>query len=161
MRPLNWRVLAAAFLVSGAMGAGGAFLALRGGEAPTRLPWTTLFVGIALGGAVLAAAWPIRQLKRGKRARIDPARAVKTAMLAQACAYAGALIGGMYGGFGAVLLRDWSHEPRREAAIAGGLAALGGLIMVAAGAVAEWWCRITGSSDDEAPHESREPGVAH
>ena len=63
-------------------------------------------------------------------------------MLAQASAYAGALLGGMYGGYGLVLLRDWSHAPRREAAIAAGLAALGGLVMLVAGVVAEWWCRI-------------------
>lgn len=161
MRPLKWRVLASAVLIAAALGAGGSFLALRGGAAPVRLPWSTLVVGIALGGVALAMAWPIRQLKRGKRGRIDPARAVRAAMLAQASAYAGALLGGMYGGFALVLLRDWSHPPRRDAAIAAGLAALGGLIMLAAGIVAEWWCRIKDGDGDEATHERREPGVAH
>ncbi len=161
MRPLKWRVLAAALLISAAIGAGGSFLALRGGAAPVHLPWTTLVVGIALGGVVLVMAWPIRQLKRGKHGRIDATRAVRTAMLAQASAYAGALLGGIYGGFGLVLLRDWSHTPRKEAAIAAGLAALGGLIMLAAGVVAEWWCRITDGTDEEPAHERREPGVAH
>jgi predicted NAD/FAD-binding protein len=106
-------------------------------------------------------AWPIRQLKRGKRGRIDPTRAVRTAMLSQASAYAGALLGGMYGGFALVLLRDWSHAPRREAAIAAGLAALGGLIMLVAGVVAVWWCRIPDGGEDETAHEARSPGVAH
>ena len=78
-------------------------------------------------------------------------------MLAQASAYAGAVLAGIYGGFGLVLLRDWSHEPRREAAIAAGLAALGGLIMLASGAVAEWWCRITDPGNDDKAHEGREP----
>ena len=161
MRPLKWRVLAATLLIAAAVGAGGSFLALRGGAAPVRLPWTTLVVGIALGGVALLMAWPIRQLQRGKRGRIDSTRAVRTAMLAQASAYAGALLGGMYGGFALVLLRDWSHTPRRDAAIAAGLAALGGLIMLVAGLIAEWWCRITDSGDEEQVHERREPGVAH
>jgi uncharacterized membrane protein YfcA len=161
VKPLNWRVLAGALLVAAAVGAAGSFLALRGGTAPLRLPWSTLVIGIALGGLALVMAWPIRQLKRGKRRRVDSTRAVRTAMLAQASAYAGALLGGMYGGYGLVLLRDWSHEPRREAAIAAGMAALGGLIMLAAGVVAESWCRITDGGDDEPTHESRSPGVAH
>ncbi|NYI40471.1 DUF3180 family protein [Demequina lutea] len=161
MRPLKWRVLAWALVAAGAVGAGGSFLALRGGAAPVKLPWSTLVIGIALGAVALFMAWPIRQLKRGKRRRIDSTRAVRTAMLAQASAYAGALLGGLYGGFGLVLLRDWSHEPRREAAIAAGVAALGGLIMLAAGVIAEWWCRITDPGDDESAHEVRAPGVAH
>lgn len=154
-------MLAAALLIATVVGAGGSFLALRGGAAPVRVPWTTLIVGIALGGVALVMAWPIRQLKRGKRGRIDATRAVRTAMLAQASAYAGALLSGMYGGFALVLLRDWSHAPRREAAIAAGLAALGGLIMLTAGVVAEWWCRITDGTNEETTHEGREPGVAH
>lgn len=161
MRPLKWRVLAAAMLVAGLLGAGGSILALRGGAAPAHVPWTTLLVGVVMGAVALGMAWPVRQMKLGKRKAIDPTRAVRTAMLAQASAYAGALLAGMYGGFALVLLRDWSHEPRRDAAIAAGLAALGGLVMVAAGVVAEWWCRITPGNDDDGPHETREPGVAH
>jgi len=161
VRPLNWRVLAGALLIAAVVGAAGSFLALRGGAAPIHLPWSTLVVGIGLGGLALVMAWPIRQLKKGKRRRIDSARAVRTAMLAQASAYAGALLAGMYGGYGLVLLRDWSHEPRREAAIAAGMAALGGLIMLASGVVAEWWCRITDGGDEEPTHDGRSPGVAH
>jgi len=161
VRPLNRRTLAGALLIATAIGAAGTFFALRGGAAPVHLPWTTLLVGISLGAAALGMAWPVHQVKLGKRKAIDPVRAVRAAMLAQASAYAGALLGGMYGGFALVLLRDWSHEPRRDAAIAAGLAALGGLVMLVAGVVAEWWCRITPSDDDPTPHESREPGVAH
>jgi len=161
VRPLKWRVLTSALLIATLLGAGGSFLALRGGAIPVRLPWTTLLVGISLAAVALGMAWPVRQVKRGKRKTIDSMRAVRAAMLAQASAYAGALLGGFYGGFALVLLRDWSHEPRREAAIAAGLAALGGIVMLVAGVIAEWWCRITPGSADEVPHESREPGVAH
>lgn len=157
MRPLKWRVLAITLVIATAAGAGVSLLALRGGSAPVHVPKTTLLVGIAVGAAVLVMAWPIRQLKRGKRGRIDATRAVRTAMLAQASAYAGAVLGGMYGGFALVLLRDWSHEPRKDAAIAAGVAALGGLIMLGAGVVAEWWCRITQSGPGDKAHEGREP----
>lgn len=160
MRPLKWRVLAAALLIAATLGGGGSYLALRGGETPTRVPWTTLLVGISLGAVALGMAWQVRQVQVGKRKRIDSVRALRTAMLAQASAYAGALLGGMYGAYALVLLRDWSHEPRRDAAIAAGLAALGGIIMLVAGVIAEWWCRIKPGADDS-PHEVPEPGVAH
>lgn len=157
MRPLKWRVLAVTLVVAAAVGAGTSFLAIRAGSAPVHLPKTTLVVGIALGALALFMAWPIRQLKRGKRGRIDPTRAVRAAMLAQASAYTGALLGGLYGGYGLVLVRDWSHAPRREAAIAAGLAALGGIVMLVSGVVAEWWCRITSRGNDDKGNEGLEP----
>ncbi len=160
MRPLKWRSLATALAISAAVGGGGSLLALRDGATPVHLPWTTLLVGLALSTVVLAMAWKVRQFKLGKIARIDPASAVRTAMLSQASAYAGALLSGMYGGYALVLTRDWSHEPRREAAIAAGLAALGGLVMLLAGVVGEWWCRIK-PGDDDSRGEVTEPGVAH
>lgn len=159
MRPLRWKVLAAATLISAVLGWGGSTLALRGGATPILVPWTTLIVGIVLGGVVLAAGWTVRQVRLGRR-RMDPTRAVRTAVLGQACAYAGAVLAGSYGGYAASLLPDWSHAPRREAAIAAGLAALGGLVMLVAGVVAEYWCRI-GPDDDDDGSDSTEVGVAH
>nr|WP_255633354.1 DUF3180 domain-containing protein [Demequina sp. TTPB684] len=156
---MRWKVLASATLISALFGWGGSMLALRGGATPILVPWTTLIVGIVLGGVVLAAGWTVRQVKLGRR-RMDPTRAVRTAVLGQACAYAGALLAGSYGGYAASLLPDWSHTPRREAAIAAGLAALGGLVMLVAGVIAEYWCRI-GPDDDDDGSDSAEAGVAH
>lgn len=160
MRPLRWRVLAGVGLAAGALTYAAATLALRGGASPFKVAWTTLPVGLVLAGAVLALAWTVRQVKTGARKRIDPLRAVRTALLAQACAYSGVLLAGVYGAYGLVLVGDWSHVPRREAAIAAGLAAIGGLVMAAAGIVGEWWCRI-GPDDEPEATKGVEPGVAH
>lgn len=160
MKPLTWKVLAAAIAISAIVGWGGSTLALRGGASPVLVPWTTLIVGIVLGAVVLAAGWAVRQVRLGRR-RMDPTRAVRTAVLGQACAYAGALLAGCYGGYALTLLPDWSHTPRREAAIAAGLAALGGAVMLAAGVIAERWCRIGPDDDDDKGNDAVEAGVAH
>ncbi|PKQ14994.1 MAG: DUF3180 domain-containing protein [Actinobacteria bacterium HGW-Actinobacteria-8] len=160
MKPLTWRVLAAVIVVSAIAGWGGGTLALRGGASPVLVPWTTLVVGIVLGGVVLAAGWAVRQVRLGRR-RMDPTRAVRTAVLGQASAYAGALLAGIYGGYALTLMPDWSHTPRREAAIAAGLAALGGVVMLVAGVIAERWCRIGPDDDDDKGADAAEAGVAH
>ncbi|MBC7297845.1 MAG: DUF3180 domain-containing protein [Demequina sp.] len=160
MRPLRWKVLAAAVAVSAMVGWGGSALALRGGASPMLVPWTTLIVGVVLGGVVLAAGWAVRQVRLGRR-RMDPTRAVRTAVLGQASAYAGALLAGVYGGYALTLLPYWAHAPRREAAIAAGLAALGGAVMLVAGVIAERWCRIGPDDDDDEGNDVAEAGVAH
>lgn len=144
-------------MVTGASSA----LSLDRGASPARIPWTTVLVCVAASVAVLFAAWTVRQYKLGKRKHMDPLRAVRTAMLAQACAYAGALLGGSYGAYALVLARDWSQEPRKELAVATGVAALGGVVMVVAGGVAEWWCRIGPMDDDDKQAERPDLGVAH
>lgn len=135
-------------------------VALRAGASPVLVPWTTLLVGIVLGGVVIAAGWAVRQVRLGRR-RMDPTRAVRTAVLGQASAYAGALLAGCYGGYALTLIPYWSHAPRREAAIAAGLAALGGVVMLAAGIIAERWCRIGPDDDDDEGNDAAEAGMAH
>lgn len=161
MRPLQWKYLVAAVAIAAAGTGLLSAMAIDRGAAPARVPLTTVPVAVGLGLLVLWAAWVVRQFKLGKRKRLDPVRAVRTAILAQACAYAGGLLAGTYGGYALVLARDWGHEPRRELAIAAGLAALSGLFMLAAGVIAEWWCRITQDGDDEPSPQEPEPGMAH
>jgi len=160
VRPLRLKVLASAVALSAIVGWGGSAIALRGGQSPLMVPWTTLLVGIVLGGVVLVAGWGVRQVRMGRR-RMDPTRAVRTAVLGQACAYAGALLAGSYGGYALSLLPYWPHLPRREAAIAAGLAALGGAVMLVAGVIAERWCRIDQDGDDDDRNGGTEAGVAH
>lgn len=160
MRPLRWKVLAAAIAIPMMMVWGVSSVALRGGASPVLVPWTTLLVGFVLGGVVIAAGWAVRQVRMGRR-RMDPTRAVRTAVLGQASAYAGALLAGCYGGYALTLIPYWSHAPRREAAIAAGLAALGGVVMLAAGIIAERWCRIGPDDDDDKGNHAAEAGMAH
>lgn len=160
MRPLRWRTLVIIVAVSFGLAALATWSSLRGGGTPVEVPWTTLPVALAASAVVLGMAWSVRQYKKGKRRRLDPQRAVRTVLLAQASAYAGALLAGVYGGYGLMLVPDWSHLPRRDIAIAAGLSALGGLFMLAAGAMGEWWCRIGPDDQDDGP-EGPAAGVAH
>lgn len=158
MRPLNWRTLAATGVAGALLAWLGAFASMESGATPVRVPWTTLLVGVLLGGATLWAGWTVRQYKAGKRPGLEGVRAARIAVATQACAYAGVLLLGAYGAYALVLARDWGHLPRREAAIAAGLAALGGLVMGVAGVIAERWCRIGPDDDDD---DDPEPTVAH
>lgn len=160
VRPLRWRTLVITVAVSFGLSLAFTWSWLRGGATPVDVPWTTLPVALAASAVVLYLGWAIRQYKRGKRGPVDPQRAVRTVLLAQASAYAGALLSGVYGGYAFSLVPDWAHEPRREIAIAAGLCAVGGIAMLIAGAVAEWWCRIGPLDDDDAP-EGPAAGVAH
>ncbi len=153
-------MLAATTAITAGLGWGVSTLARSSGASPIDVPWTTLVVGVVLGAVVLWAGWTVRLVRVGRR-RMDPTRAVRTAVLGQACAYAGALLAGFYAGYAAALLPDWSHTPRREAALAAALAALGGLVMLVAGVVAERWCRIGPDDEDDEGSDSAEAGMAH
>ena len=160
MRPLRWRTLVIMVALSFGLTLAFTWAWLRRGATPVDVPWTTLPVALAASAVVLYLGWSIRQYKKGKRGPIEPQRAVRTVLLAQASAYAGALLAGVYGGYGLSLVPDWAHAPRREITIAAGLCAVGGLAMLFTGAIAEWWCRI-GPSDDDDPPEAPAAGVAH
>lgn len=161
MRPLRWRVLVAVGTATFAVAAFVAWSGFRTGATPVRVPPTTLIVALLISVGVLYMGWAVRQLKRGKRRDVSPQRALRTAQLAQACAYAGAMLAGAYGGYVMPLLPDWGHAPRREAAIAAGVVALGGLVMTAAGVIAEHWCRVDPMDDDADGPGSVAGPVAH
>lgn len=160
MRPLRWRTLVVWVALSGGITTVVVWSWLRGGATPIEVPWTSLPVAVAASAIVLYLGWSVRQYKKGKRGPIPPQRAVRTVLLAQASAYSGALLAGVYGGYALSLIPDWAHEPRREIAIAAGLCAIGGLVMLVSGAVSEWWCRI-GPDDEDGGPEGPAAGVAH
>ncbi|MGC4174413.1 DUF3180 family protein [Demequina sp.] len=128
-------------------------MALGDGYTPALIPWT--LPAICVVGAVLALvfAWPVRQYQQGKRPGLDGLRAARAAVFAQASAYAGVLLAGGLLGYAAGLAEYWSHEPRREVAISALIAALGALALMAAGLLAEHWCR-TKPPEDPKPSPS-------
>src|SRR5690606_6134292 len=95
VRPLRWRTLVITVAVSFGLSLAFTWSWLRGGATPVDVPWTTLPVALAASVVVLYLGWAIRQYKRGKRGPVDPQRAVRTVLLAQASAYAGALLSGV------------------------------------------------------------------
>jgi len=160
MRPLRWRTLLVVAVASGIVFGVASWSMLRSGATPVDVPWTTLPVAVAASAAVLVMAWPVRQYTQGKRGPVAPHRAVRAVLVAQASAYAGALLLGVYGGYMISLLPDWGHEPRRQIALAAALCALGGAFMLTAGVIGEGWCRV-GSDDDDPGQGGRTAPVAH
>ena len=116
-------------------------MALNGGYTPSPVPWTVPIISVLGGVLALIFAWPVRQYQQGKRPGLDGLRAARAAVFAQACAYAGVLLAGGFGGYAIGVAAEWAHEPRREVAISALIAVLGGVLLLAGGLVAEHWCR--------------------
>lgn len=149
-------------LVFGAAGLAGWLItrvALSRGATPLAVPWTVELVCLAAAGAALVMAWAVRQYKRGKKPELSGLRAARTVVFAQASAYAGAAVAGVYGGYAIAMLDSWEHAPRRDTAISALFAALSGVILLIAGFVAEHWCK-TDQSDDDDDSSGREAASA-
>lgn len=113
------------------------------------VPWSVPLVCMVAGALALGSAWAVRQYVAGKRPSLDPLRAARTVVYAQACAYAGSVLGGSYGGYALAVAVEWGHAPRRAVALSALLAMAVGLLLVAAGWVAERWCRTDGTDGDD------------
>jgi hypothetical protein len=142
MHHLTWGSVLAVFGVSGVVTWGLGMLADNGGVTPLSIPLSAPLACVVVGAITLWLAFAVRQYLSGKRPSLDPLRAARTVVLAQASAYTGAMLAGAFLGYGLAIAADWSHEPRREAAIAAGVAALGALVLLACGWIAERWCRV-------------------
>jgi hypothetical protein len=142
MHHLTWGSVVAVFGISGVLAWALASLADNVGVTPLHVPLTAPLACLVVGIITLWLAFAVRQYLAGKRPSLDPLRAARTVILAQASAYTGAMLAGGFLGYGIAIAAQWSHEPRREAAIAAGIAALGAGVLLACGWLAERWCRI-------------------
>jgi hypothetical protein len=148
-----------------------AYLALRfwtaKGEALPPSSWGALIVLVFMACGVFFAGLPVRRFLRGQAHKpLNPIRAMRTVVLAQASALTGALVTGWYLAQILVLLPDFDVPSRR--ALVWRLAALaaGGVLMVVAGLVVQAMCRVDGDHRDQGPgHEpderEEEPGGSH
>lgn len=132
-----------------------------GGYVPP-VPWMVDAALLVLAAAVLWAGWTVRQYVAGDRPSLTGLRAGRTLVLSKAASVAGALLAGWYGAQVLVVLGQLHVEARADKAVAAGVATLCAIGLVGAGLVAEHWCRIPPSDDDEeradAPED--EPGEA-
>ncbi|MGX5682246.1 DUF3180 domain-containing protein [Schumannella luteola] len=118
------------------------------------IPPLTLAVALALiGGIVVLMALPVRRVsRRVEGARVDPFYATRVVMLAKASSLGGALLGGAGLGIVAYLLSR-SVIPGVGSVAMALACAVGAIILLVGGLVAEHMCTIP--PDDDDPREGR------
>ncbi len=150
MEHLTWQRLTIIAVVALALAWLVSRLALNSGYTPTAIPWTMPIICVMGGVLALVFAWPVRQYQEGKNPGLDALRAARTAVFAQACAYAGVLMAGGFLGYALGLADLWSHGPRRDVAISALIAAAGAVLLFVGGLIAEHWCRTKPPEDPTA-----------
>ena len=117
---------------------------------PPAVPWLVVAVEVVIAAIVLAMGWSVRQYLKGNKPDLDPIRAARTAVLAKASCYTGAVLAGWYGAQVLAVLGDLDVASQRARAAAAGVAVVGALVMAAVGLVVEWFCRIPPPEDGAA-----------
>lgn len=113
------------------------------------MPWAVTAVPLAASALILWFAWPVHRWASGRRDRpLDPHRAARTVVLAKSATVAAALLAGWYAGQAAWLWWASSIEVYRDRAAVATAAAVGFLVLLAAGLVAQYWCRLPPEDDE-------------
>ena len=121
----------------------------RGGTEPELMWRTVLTVGL-LAVAVFGIGWPVRQWVRGdKSRRIDALRAARTAALAKAASYAGALLLGFSAGYVLHFVPTVEIAARRTQLVLGLADFVVSGLLLAAGLLVERYCRVPPEDDDD------------
>lgn len=148
MRALRLRRLALVGLLAGIVGWLVNWAATRGGYGTPALPLTSLATTALILGMTLYFGRKVLRWRNGRRDRaLDPLLATRTLVLAQACAYAGALSSGWHAG---ILVDQLMLLPvRASTGPAWGSVALiaGGILLVVVGLVVENFCRLPPEDD--------------
>ncbi|MBF0672721.1 MAG: DUF3180 domain-containing protein [Salinibacterium sp.] len=110
-------------------------------------PVTLSIVLIALGVIVVVLALPVRRAVKGERKRVDPFYALRVLVLAKSSALCGALLAGA--AIGSVVFLLSRTVPAFGVVGYSVGTAIGGLVLLAGGLVAEGMCRIPPPSDDD------------
>ena len=105
---------------------------------------------VVMGGLVLWLARPVRRYLTGQATTpLDPLRAARTVVLAQAAAITGAAAAGWYAGQVGVVLTDLSLDANRGRLLPLGALVVASLALSTAGLVAQRWCRVEPPEEDE------------
>ena len=156
MRHTSPGLLLALTLFGGAAGFG-IQTVLAAASLPKVRPEYTLALSLVLIAVlVVVLAMPVRRAVRGTPPRpIDPFYATRIVVLAKACSIGGALLGGLALGFLVDLLLRGSPNGDTLARI---LLSLGGtVVLLAAGLVAEYLCRVPPRDDDDDDRHDGDP----
>ena len=153
MITIRYRWLAVIVLAAGVVGwAVNSFLMDNAYPAPVLSP-VALVAIILVTAATLVLGLRVRRWRNGRRDReLDPLAAARTVVLAQAVAYAGALLLGWHAAIFLTLLPLWSLRPGHAATWASLAVAAGGLLMIAIGLTVERFCKLPpGDRGDNTP----------
>lgn len=149
MSTLRFRWLAVVGLIAGLAGYLVNWLATRNGYGTPTLPLTSLVTTALIIGITLVFGRRVLRWRNGKRDRpLDPVLATRTLVLAQACAYAGALSLGWHAG---IFVDQLTLLTVRSAIgpLWGSVALMaGGIVMIMVGLVVENFCRLPPDDDD-------------
>ncbi|WP_298251938.1 DUF3180 domain-containing protein [uncultured Arthrobacter sp.] len=158
MSPLRFRWLALVGLVSGLLGWLANWLTTRNGYGTPTLPLTSLVTTAVIIGITLVFGRRVLRWTNGRRDRpLDPILATRTLVLAQACAYAGAVSLGWHAGIfvdQVALLAVRSGTAPLWGSVA---LMVGGMVMIVVGLVVENFCRLP-PDDDATGTPEREEG---
>jgi len=121
----------------------------QGGALPPS-SWGGLIVLVFMASGVFFAGLPVRRFLRGQATRpLNPIRAMRTLVLAQACVLTGAVVTGWYTAQVLLLLPVLDVSSRRALAVRLVALAAGGVLMVVAGLAVQAMCRV--DKDDRDP----------
>lgn len=116
--------------------------AIRGGGTVSASPVSILLLAF-MGGGVFAAGLPIRRWQRDRtRPPVNPMRALRTLVLAQACAITGALVTGWYLAQALLLAPDMDAASVRDRGLVAALVAVAGVGLSVVGLWVQSNCRI-------------------
>lgn len=151
MSTLRFRWLLVVGLIAGLAGYVVNLLATRNGYGTPTLPLTSLVTTAVIITITLVFGRRVQQWRNGRRDRpLDPILATRTLVLAQACAYAGALNLGWHAG---IFVDQLTLLGVRStvAPLWGSVALMaGGIVMIVVGLIVENFCRLPPDDDGTA-----------
>ncbi len=160
LRPTSAKLLlgtAGVGLVAGWFG--GALLERTTDVVPS-VPWTSVGV-LAFAAAVLGAtAWSTWRTIHRLRRWLEPHQAVNRLVLAKASSLVGALMAGVYVGFGARFLDDLTAPLPQERVLRSGLVALAAVLVVVTALLLERACKVPKPPGAEGEDDGSDEGSA-
>ncbi len=160
MRRTRWQTLVAVAVVVGVLASMLTTWLDRQGPGMPRVSWLVVAVELLIAAVVFSMGWAVRQFLHGKRPTLDPIRAARTAVLAKAACYTGALLTGWYGGQVVAHLVDTAIPGNAGRAGSAAVAAGGAVVLAVVGLVVEWFCRVPPQDDDKERDPAATPDPA-
>jgi Na+/proline symporter len=112
--------------------------------------WISLIVLLFMACGVFFAGLPVRRFLHGQAKKsLNPMRAMRTLVLAQAAALTGGLVSGWYLAQVLVLLPDFDIESRRTLVLRLAALSAGGALLAVAGLLTQRMCRVDKSDVGE------------